>query len=65
MYRKSNVKNNISGRKKVTLKKIIKRYINSKTGTKRYGELYLTLDEIRDLQQRFKRGEWDGRRLNR
>lgn len=65
MYRKSDVKNNISGRKKVTLKKIIKRYINSKMGTKRYGELYLTLDEIRDLQQRFKRGEWDGRRLNR
>ena len=33
--------------------------------TGRYGDLYLTYDEIKELQQRFKRGEWNGRRLKR
>lgn len=59
------MKNNISDRKKFILKEIIKKCIKSDTRTKRYGDLYLTYDEIKELQQRFKRGERNGRRLKR
>ena len=65
MYRKSDVKNNKLDRNKSVLKQIIKKYINSNMETGRYGDLYLTYDEIKELQQRFKRGEWNGRRLKR
>ena len=57
MYRKSDVKNNISDRNKFVLKQVIKKYIKSNMETGRYGDLYLTYDEIKELQQRFKRGE--------
>ena len=65
MYRKSDVKNNKLDRNKSVLKQIIKKYIKSNMETGRYGDLYLTYDEIKELQQRFKRGEWSGRRLKR
>lgn len=65
MYRKSDVKNNISDRNKFVLKQVIKKYIKSNMETGRYGDLYLTYDEIKELQQRFKRGERNGRRLKR
>jgi hypothetical protein len=65
MYRKSDVKNNKLDRNKSVLKQIIKKYIKSNMETGRYGDLYLTYDEIKELQQRFKRGEWNGRRLKR
>lgn len=65
MYRKLDVKNKIPDKKKSALKEIIKKYIKPHDGTERYGELYLTYDEIKKLQQRFKRGEWDGRRPKR
>lgn len=57
MYRKSDVKNNKLDRNKSVLKQIIKKYIKSNMETGRYGDLYLTYDEIKELQQRFKRGE--------
>lgn len=65
MYRKSDVKNNKLDRNKSVLKQIIKKYIKSNMETGRYGDLYLTYDEIKELQQRFKLGEWNGRRLKR
>ena len=65
MYRKSDVKNNKLDRNKSVLKQIIKKYIKSNMETGRYGDLYLTYDKIKELQQRFKRGEWNGRRLKR
>ena len=51
------MKNNISDRNKFVLKQVIKKYIKSNMETGRYGDLYLTYDEIKELQQRFKRGE--------
>lgn len=65
MYRKSDVKNNKLDRNKFVLKQVIKKYIKSNMETGRYGDLYLTYDAIKELQQRFKRGERNGRRLKR
>ena len=59
------MKNNKLDRNKSVLKQIIKKYIKSNMETGRYGDLYLTYAEIKELQQRFKRGERNGRRLKR
>ena len=43
----------------------IRRYILQNAKNKRYGNLYLTYDELKELRRRFESGERNGRTIKR